>query len=179
MRTSVKRRSAVLRLGAARRSDPPDGWQNLAIGVASPGLPLAWTYVNRQCSNASGQCDPVVVLTWIGAILSILGGIVALLARENFVVESGLTTSQSRLAGGRHCLRHHPGPARLCAGQGQQVREVHRHHRDAATPHRGRDRHLRRLGQPLRVGAVINVLVALLVLWLLWNAKAGAFFAGG
>lgn len=126
-----------------------------------------------------GSVTLVVVLTWIGAILSILGGIVALLARENFVVESGLTTSQSRLAGGV-ALVFGIILALLASALGKGSKFA----RFIVTIVM-----LLRLivgaigifavwGSPFVWGAVINVLVALLVLWLLWNAKAGAFFAG-
>lgn len=128
-----------------------------------------------------GSVTLVVVLTWIGAILSILGGIAMWVARSDgaFATEFGLGSGQSRVVG-TVAIVFGLILALLASALGKGSKFA----RFIITV----VMLLRLIGSAFAVvalwgsafvwAAVGTAVIAVLVLWLLWNAKAGAFFAG-
>lgn len=120
----------------------------------------------------------VVVLTWISAILSIIGGLFALFSPATYVGELGWSENQIRLEGAiaiiiglliaivANMLGNGSKFARLLVSALMVLRLIGGSLLAVFT-----------IGSAAFWIGATSALIALLVLWLLWNAKAGAFFS--
>ncbi len=135
--------------------------------------------MSTTSATRPGSVTFVVVLTWISAILAILGGAFAVFAGQQYLNELGWSAGEARIEGIAGII-FGLILALLASALGKGSKFA---------------RFLVTIVMLFRlvVGAVdvvalwgsnyiwtgvASVLISLLVLWLLWNAKAGAFFAG-
>lgn len=120
----------------------------------------------------------VVFLTWISAILSIVGGLFAMFSPASYVGDLGWSESQIRLEGAiaiiiglligivANMLGNGSKFARFLVSVLMVLRLVG-----------GALLALFAIGSAAFWVGITSAVIALLVLWLLWNAKAGAFFS--
>ena len=138
--------------------------------------------LEEQMSTTSavrpGSVTLVVVLTWISAILAIVAGAFALFGGEQYLNELGWSAGEARIEGIvgivfglilallASALGKGSKFARFLVTIVMLFRLVV-----------GAVEAVALWGSTYMWAGVVGVVVALLVLWLLWNAKAGAFFA--
>ena len=119
----------------------------------------------------------VVVLTWVVAILAIIGGLFALFSPSTYIGELGWSNSQVRLQGAitvivglitailANMLGSGSKFARLLGSLLMILRLIG-----------GALLALLSFGSVAFWVGITSALLALVVLWMLWNARAGAFF---
>ena len=138
--------------------------------------------LEEQMSTTSavrpGSVTLVVVLTWISAILAIVAGAFALFGGQQYLSELGWSAGEARIEGIvgivfglilallASALGKGSKFARFLVTIVMLFRLVV-----------GAVEAVALWGSTYMWAGVVGVVVALLVLWLLWNAKAGAFFA--
>jgi hypothetical protein len=134
--------------------------------------------MSTTSASRPGSVTLVVVLTWISAILALIGGVLALVGGQVYLNELGWSAGEARIEG---IIGIVLGLilALLASALGKGSKFA---------------RFLVTIVMLFRlvVGAfgvvalwgstyvwtgVVSMVLALIVLWLLWNAKAGAFFA--
>ena len=125
-----------------------------------------------------GSVTLVVVLTWISAILAIVAGAFALFGGQQYLSELGWSAGEARIEGIvgiifglilallASALGKGSKFARFLVTVVMLLRLVV-----------GAVEVVALWGSTYMWSGVVGVVIALLVLWLLWNAKAGAFFA--
>lgn len=138
--------------------------------------------LEEQMSTTSavrpGSVTLVVVLTWISAILAIVAGAFALFGGEQYLNELGWSAGEARIEGIvgivfglilallASALGKGSKFARFLVTIVMLFRLVV-----------GALEAVALWGSTYMWTGVVGVVMALLILWLLWNAKAGAFFA--
>lgn len=130
-------------------------------------------------ANRPASVSFVVFLTWLSAILTIISGLIAVISPSSFVADDGWSDGMIRAAGGIEIVI-----GLVVALVASALGKGSRFARLLVSLFM----FLRLLGSAFMVvgnfgsafmwAGLINGALALLILYLLWNAKAGAFFHG-